>query len=297
MPLPENRIGILKALKSEEMIVESKSRNWNITNFGAILFAKKLSDFSHLKRKSVRVIQYKGTSKLEVIREESSDRSYAVGYEDLIKTIMQLIPSNEIIEQAFRKKISMFPELAIRELVANAMIHQDFHIRGTSIMVELFANRIEITNPGLPLVKTDRFLDSPPKSRNEAIASFMRRVNICEERGSGIDKVVIETERYQLPAPVFRTTDEHTITILCAHKPLNKMDKSERMQACYLHAALKYVQRDYLTNTSIRQRFGIEEQNMAVASRIIRETLDAGLIRLFDKNAAPKLRKYIPYWA
>ncbi len=296
MPLPENRAGILEALKSEEMIVESKSGNWNITNFGAVLFAKKLSNFSHLKRKAVRVIQYKGTSKLETIREESNDQGYAVGYEDLIKTIMQLIPSNEVIEQAFRKKISMFPELAIRELVANAMIHQDFHIRGTSIMVELFANRIEITNPGLPLVKIDRFLDSPPKSRNEAIASFMRRVNICEERGSGIDKVVIETEHYQLPAPIFRTTDEHTIAILCAHKALNKMDKNERIQACYLHAALKYVQRDYLTNTSIRQRFGIEDQNMAVASRIIRDTLDAGLIHLFDKEAAPKLRKYIPYW-
>jgi len=297
LPLSENRSGILEALKSEEMIVESKSGNWNITNFGAVLFAKRLSDFGHLKRKAVRVIHYNGTSKLETIREEVSNQGYAVGYEDLIKTIMQLIPSNEVIEQAFRRKVSMFPELAIRELAANAMIHQDFHIRGTSIMVELFSNRIEITNPGLPLVKTDRFLDSPPKSRNEAIASFMRRVNICEERGSGIDKVVIETELFQLPAPVFRTTDEHTTAILFAHKPLNEMDKRERIQACYLHAALKYVQHDYLTNPSIRQRFAIEEQNMAAASRIIRETLDAGMIRLFDKDAAPKMRKYIPYWA
>ena len=125
----------------------------------------------------------------------------------------------------------------------------------------------------------------------------MRRVNICEERGSGIDKVVIETELYQLPAPIFRTTDEHTLAILFAHKKLKEMDKSERIQACYLHAALKHVQRDYLTNSSIRKRFAIEEKNMAVASRIIRETLDAGLIRLFDKDAAPKLRKYVPYWA
>ena len=75
------------------------------------------------------------------------------------------------------------------------------------------------------------------------------------------------------------------------------MDKRERIQACYLHAALKYVQHGYLTNSSIRQRFAIKEQNMAVASRIIRETLDAGLIRLFDKDAAPKMRKYVPYWS
>lgn len=297
LPLPENRSGILEALKSEEMIVESKSGNWDITNFGAVLFAKKPSDFRHLKRKAVRVVQYNGVSKFEAIREETSDQGYAVGYEGLIKTIMQLIPSHEVVEQAFRKKISMFPELSIRELVANAIIHQDFHCLGSSIMVELFANRIEITNPGLPLVDHDRFLDSPPKSRNETIASFMRRVNICEERGSGIDKVVIETERFQLPAPVFRSTDEHTIAMLSAQKTLKELDKSERVQACYLHAALKYVQRDYLTNTSIRQRFGIKEKNMATASRVIKEALDTGLIRLFDQGAPPKLRKYVPYWA
>ena len=60
-------------------------------------------------------------------------------------------------------------------------------------MIEIFSDRMEITNPGLPLVKTDRFLDSPPRSRNEALASFMRRIHICEERGTGIDKIVYQT--------------------------------------------------------------------------------------------------------
>jgi len=297
LPLPENRAGILAALNAEEIIFESKSGNWDITNLGAILFAKKLSDFSHLKRKAVRVIQYKGNSKFETIREEISEKGYAVGYEDLIKVIMQLLPSHEIIEHAFRREISMFPELAIRELVANAMIHQDFHIRGTSIMIEMFSNRIEITSPGLPLVKTDRFLDSPPKSRNEAIASFMRRVKICEERGSGIDRVVIQTEIYQLPAPVFRTTDEHTQAILFAHKELKEMDKSERVRACYLHAALRYVQNSPMTNTTLRERFAIDVKNSAIVSRIISDTMVAKLVRCHDETVGTKARKYIPWWA
>ena len=71
-------------------------------------------------------------------------------------------------------------------------------------MIEIFDDRIEITNPGEPLVDTQRFLDSPPKSRNETLASLMRRVGICEERGSGIDKVVFQVELYQLPAPALR---------------------------------------------------------------------------------------------
>lgn len=67
-------------------------------------------------------------------------------------------------------------------------------------------------------MKTDRFLDSPPKSRNEALASFMRRIGVCEERGSGVDKVVFETESKQLPAPLFETTDEHTRVVLFTHR-------------------------------------------------------------------------------
>lgn len=76
-------------------------------------------------------------------------------------------------------------------------------------MVEIFLNRMEITNPGLPLVNADRFIDSPPKSRNESLASLMRRVGICEERGSGFDKVVALTEFYQLPPPIVEVTKEH----------------------------------------------------------------------------------------
>lgn len=84
-------------------------------------------------------------------------------------------------------------------------------------MIEIFSDRMEITSPGLPLIKTERFLDSPPKSRNETLASFMRRIGICEERGSGIDKVVFQTERFHLPAPAFETTNEHTRAVLFSH--------------------------------------------------------------------------------
>ena len=70
-------------------------------------------------------------------------------------------------------------------------------------MVEIFSDRIEIMNPGKPLIDTDRFLDHSPKSRNEDLASFMRRINVCEERGSGIDKVITYCEIAQMPAPSF----------------------------------------------------------------------------------------------
>ena len=274
LPLPENRLSIIESLMSDDMIKKSENGKYSITNLGAILFAKNLNNFNNLKRKAIRVIQYKDNTKFETIKEIEGSKGYAVGFEGLIDYINNMLPSNEVIKQALRENIRMYPELSIREMVANAIIHQDFFQTGSSVMIEIFSNRFEVTNPGIPLVDTDRFLDSPPKSRNEALASFMRRIGVCEERGSGIDKIVFQSEVYQLPAPIFETTNEYTVAILFAHKDLKDMDKSDKTRACYQHASLRYIQRDYMTNTSLRERFGIDSKNTAMVSRIIRDTLD-----------------------
>ncbi len=296
IPLPEGRKGILEALSSDGLIVKNDGGNWNITNLGAILFAKDLNRFNGLKRKAIRVVQYESTNKIKTVREQVGKKGYACGFEGLISYINSILPSNEVIKQALRESVPMYPELAVRELVANALIHQDFFQTGTAPMIEIYSNRIEITNPGLPLVPTDRFLDNPPKSRNEALASLMRRMGICEERGSGIDKVVFETEYYQLPAPIFTISLEHTITILFAHKELREMDKEDRIRACYLHASLKYVEHDYMTNTSLRERFGVDAKNTAIVSRIIKEALNKKAIYIYDETVGNKARKYIPWW-
>ena len=295
--LPESRAGILEALADDKLIAPCEAGGWDITNLGAILFAKRLDSFAVLKRKPMRVIQYRGNSRIETIKEQVAGKGYACGFEGLIDYINGLIPSNELIGQALRKRVPMFPELAIRELVANVLIHQDFFVTGAGPMVEIFVDRIEITNPGEPLVDTNRFVDTPPRSRNEALTSLMRRFGICEERGSGWDKVVFQTEYYQLPAPLPEATCDHTRVVLFAHRPLTKMDKADRIRAVYLHACLRYVNREHMTNTSVRERFGIELKNSAIASRLIREAVDADVVLPYDPDAAPKLMRYIPFWA
>lgn len=234
---------------------------------------------------------------METVRELEGAKGYAVGFEGLIDYLKTLLPANEEIGKAFRREVPMHPLLALRELVANAIIHQDFNLTGTGPMIELFGNRLEITNPGVPLVDTQRFLDSPPRSRNEALASFMRRINICEERGSGIDKVIGEIEVYQLPAPIFEQTDQHTRVVLFAHKDYKDMDTEDRVRACYQHCCLKYVNREPMNNTSLRERFKIDEGNSSIASRVIKQAQAAGLIRLYDPAANRKAYRYVPYWA
>jgi len=296
-PLPANRDGILEALADDRLIRRSDAGGWDITNLGAILFARRLDAFHTLRRKAVRVVQYRGNGRTETLKEQEGGKGYASGFEGLIGYINGLLPANEVIGKALRRSVPMFPELAVRELVANALIHQDFLVTGAGPIVEIFDDRIEITNPGVPLVDTQRFVDTPPRSRNEALASLMRRFRICEERGSGIDKVVAQVELFQLPAPLFESPEGFTRSVLFAHKPLTVMDRIERVRACYLHACLKWVTRDYLTNASLRERFGVEDRNKAAVSRYIREAVEAGMIRPFDEDAARKLMKYVPFWA
>jgi predicted HTH transcriptional regulator len=296
-PLPVNREGIFQSLSDDRLIRRSNAGGWDITNLGAILFAKRLDAFHSLRRRAVRVIQYRGSDRTETLREQEGSKGYASGFEGLISFINGLIPANEVIGEALRKSVPMFPELAVRELVANAIIHQDFFVSGAGPMVEIFVDRIEVTNPGEPLVDTQRFVDTPPRSRNETLASLMRRFRICEERGSGIDKVVFEIELFQLPAPLFENPEGFTRAVLFSHKPLSAMAKADRVRSCYLHACLRYVSRKEMTNSSLRERFGVEEQNRSTVSRLIREAVESGAIVAADPNAAPKMMRYLPFWA
>lgn len=296
-PLPADRNAVLAALAEDGLIRKCDAGGWDITNLGAVLFAKRLQDFQSLGRKSIRVIQYKGAGKVETVREQEGMHGYASGFAGLIGYVNGLLPTNEVVGQALRRTVPMYPELAIRELVANAIIHQDFFITGAGPMIEIFDDRIEITNPGEPLVDTRRFVDTPPKSRNEALASLMRRFRICEERGSGVDKVVFQVELFQLPAPLFERPQGFTRAVLFSHKTLAAMDKADRIRACYLHACLRYVMRQPVTNASIRERFGIEEKNAATASRLLNEAVEDGSLVVRDPSVGTKSRSYLPYWA
>lgn len=280
--LPAERSGILERMSVDRLIVALGDDSFDITNLGAVLFAKRLSDFTGLARKAFRVVRYEGVNRVETKQEKPGKKGYAAGFEGLVAYINDQVPRNEVLGQALRREMRMYPERAIRELVANAMIHQDFGISGTGPMVEIFDDRLEISNPGIPLIDPLRFIDHAPRSRNEILADLMRRLGICEERGSGFDKVVFETEVFQLPAPDIQVDSTHTRVILFGHQKLSEMVRKDKVRACFQHCVLLYVSNKRMTNTTLRERFKIAEEDYPVASRIIRDTITAGLVKSED---------------
>ena len=295
-PLPTQRSGVIERLLAERLIDEFEGM-YAIRRLGALLFAKRLRDFEDLARKAPRVVVYSGNSKLETKLDQVGTLGFAVGFQSLVRFIMQQMPQNEIIKDAIRTEVKLLPDVVVRELVANALIHQDFAVGGASVMIEIFSNRVEISNPGEPIVPVDRMIDGY-QTRNERLADLMRRMGICEEKGSGIDRVVQAAEVFQLPAPDFRAAFRRTEMILYGPKSFEEMDRIERIRACYQHCVLRWVLREQMTNQTLRERFHLPENKSPAVSQVIASTPADGKIKP-DSNAggSKKFARCLPSWS
>lgn len=285
-------------LEAQRLVSKGPDGQFEIRQHAALLFARELINFPGLGSKALRVLEYPALARTG---SPTLDRTYGGGYAVEFESVYELLTTrsrvSEEIDGARRISTSSYAPLAMRELVANALIHQDLEIHGTGPLVEIFSNRIEISNPGVSLVDVDRMLDHPPQSRNEQLADTMYQLGFCEKRGSGIDKVVERVGELQHPPPRFRMTgDSLTVTVFdaIASPPMRKDD---RIRAIYLHACLTFVNGDRLTNEAVRQRFGLSKGQASLASRYIRETMEAGLLARYDMQAGRRSMSYVPFWA
>ncbi len=298
-PSPVESADTLRWLVEEKM-VELQGDGGYLTNFGAIAAARDLRVFDPLQRKRIRVIRYRGLNKVKTIDENIGQKGYAIGFEGLIGYLKRILPHSEVIREALRAEISVYPEIALRELIANALIHQDFTISGVSPMIEVFDDRIEFSNPGglLPGKTVDRLIGATPQSRNETLAAAFRRFRICEERGTGFQKTVTSVELFGLPPLAFAQAESVFKVILYAPRKFAEMAQAERIEACYQHAVLKFLSSGAMTNTSLRERLKMHEKQRTQVSNLIREAVNAGRIKRKDpESASSKFAEYIPYWA
>ncbi len=287
---------IILTFLSEMGYCREGSDRWSITNLGAILFARSLSDFPSLSTRQIIVRKYVGSNNRQLQFEHCCDSGYAVEFENLIDLIMRNT-GMEVIDVT-REIAPIYPSVAIREFVANALIHQDFAVDGSPISIEIFSNRLIITNPGAPLNNVARLLDLPPRSRNERLAQSMLLLNLCERRGSGIDRAIEAVEKMLLPPVKFQAIGDFTRVSLFPRKPLIEMTKMEKILACYQHACLMWEDNVAINNQSLRNRFGLNKNKSSVVSRIIADALEAKLIKAADEDSiSKKFSAYVPFYA
>jgi len=295
--VPKSTDSIISMLVEYDFVLQGEN-GLSITNLGAILLANDIRTFRHLKGKTVRILRYTGTNNLVLDKEYTFVNGYAAGFEDMVDYIMKNLPQQEIIKGALRKNKTEYPRRTIREFLANAVVHQDFSITGSQVMVEIFTDRVVMTNPGSPLNDVNRFIDLPPHSRNEDLAQSLLLLNICERRGSGVDRAIEALEEALLPPPKFAKGEFFTRVFIYGAQKLSAMNKQDKIRACYQHCCLLHEDNREMTNQSVRERFEIDKNNYPMASRIINDTLAVGLIKIADpENVSRKFASYTPYYA
>lgn len=294
---PKSTDTILSNLQDYKFVVQDGDV-WNITNLGAILFANNFTQFDYLNAKTVRILRYVGTNNLVLEKEHTETRGYAAAFDDMVDYIMKSLPQEEIIKGAIRQNKTDYPRTAIREFLANCLVHQDFAITGTDVMVEIFTDRIVMTNPGSPLTDVNRFIDLPPRSRNEKLAQALLLLHICERRGSGVDRAIEALETTLMPPPKFTKGEYFTRVFIYGRQKLSAMGKQDKIRACYQHCCLLFENNIEMTNQAVRERFEISNKSYPIASRIINDTMEAGLIKVADaENTSRKFASYIPFYA
>ncbi len=292
---------LIKWMVAQRFVVEEPTHGVFITNLGAISAAKNLSDFPDLNRKAVRVIVYGGPNKAKGVQHQREGiRGYATAFKGLLKYVMDWLPQEEVLKKGLRRKQTVYPEIALREIIANALIHQDFTISGTGPLVEIFSNRVEISSPGglLPSKQLDRLIGTHPESRNEHLARAFRNYRICEEQGSGLLKAGYAVEAFGLPPIHFAVGPNYFKVTLHAPRKFSQMLHQERLDACYQHTVLRYFSASAMTNKTLRERLRMHDTQTSMVSVLIQEAIEKGLIKQADpNNRSKKFAKYVPAWA
>ena len=296
---PHDTANALQPLLEQHLIKRQDNGRYTITNLGALLVGKRLSSYLGLGKRILRVVRHEGRGNFKILEDRHFDCGYAIALPEAQRFIMSSISSREILDGAFRRVEYLYPEAAIRELLSNVVMHQDLSDTTAGPTVGIYENRIEFSNPGIPLVPIERLLNARPRARNPMLVNVMRQMDLCEEDGTGWDITVDACEVANIPAPQAECDENAgTKVTLFGGRAYDRMTKAERKNAVYWHACLLYAQGESMSNQTLRERFGLDgsRKNTVAMSRLIRESLNDGLIREEDEDASDKLRRYIPYW-
>ena len=188
-------------------IVQKRNDKLIPTVGGFLIFSMKKPQSLHaFSRLIIRCIRYAGNnSASDIIDKQDVDGTLDEQIEQVIKFILRNIARKASIEGTKRKEYFEYPKEALREIVVNAIIHRDYQLTGTYTQVNIFSDRIEISNPGTlpPGITIDNLRDAQ-FSRNEIIARIMADMNYMEEYGRGIDIVYFHMLRRDLVEPLFK---------------------------------------------------------------------------------------------
>ena len=183
---------------------------------GAVLmFAKDVQRFADTSL--IRCVLFKGTTKRFILDVKEMTGNLVHQYEEALKWLISKLNLRYEIESQKggpRLELLEIPEPVFREALINALAHRDYYERGANIMVEIYDNRVEITNPG-GLISTIPTIEFGTRSfsRNPLVFGLFNRMDLVEKIGSGINRMKEAMRAENLPEPEFNLEGIFAITL------------------------------------------------------------------------------------
>ena len=188
--------------------------------------------------------------------------------------VMAGMRKGSLIRGVTRQDIPEYPEVALREAIVNAVAHRDYShfVRGSHIQVRMFADRLEVENPGglYGGVTIDK-LQEGQSTRNRLLVQLMEDMHLVENRGSGIDAMLDAMNKRGLPAPVFEDKRASFLVKFYQKAPILTplADEEQRIRA--------YVKKHgFIKRVEVQELLDVNE---ARARYLLQKMLKAGYLR------------------
>jgi ATP-dependent DNA helicase RecG len=222
----ENLPNILKSLN----LMESN----RISNVGVLFFAEKMDHF--FLHSQIMMLAFKDYVGATIFDRKEIRGDLITQFNEAEFFMTRHLSLQAIIESTRRRNVYEIPEEAWREAIANAIIHRDYKMGGTSIQVRIFPDRVEVISPGrLPKGVTAKNIGEMSSRRNEVIADMFSRMDVVEKAGTGIIRIREAMKREGLPPPVFEDMGEFFKIILYRPKGVSPdIDIKKSTQKKYL---------------------------------------------------------------
>jgi len=183
--------------------------------------------------------------------------------------VMASMRKGSLIRGVTRQDIPEYPEVALREAIVNAVAHRDYShfVRGSHIQVRMFADRLEVQNPGgLYGGVTVEELKEGQSTRNLLLVQLMEDVHIVENRGSGIDAMLDAMLKANLQPPRFE--DKRTSFLVVLYNAPAMSDEERILAYVKEHGSIK--------RADCQQLLGVDDIK---AKHVLRKMKEAGLLR------------------
>lgn len=304
----KNRNNIYQHFSTKEILIKLQAidRKGDPTLFGILALGKPLSQSELIAPTvNITVTVYPGYEKVDdsnlhitYVDNREFTGDIVLQFNSAFRFVKSVLPVRGYVDDAgIRQDLIIIPEIALREALANAVAHRDYTDHTSAIQVDIFTNRVEITNPGKSIVPINELEATPSATRNPLLMSFLKDYGVTEQKARGIRTIIVSMKNAGLAKPEFANVGSFFKSTLFATAFKSSEDREwlARYDGYSLNNrqknALVYIKNkpSGISNREYREINGMNQvRDDKKANKELRQLVDKAILKQVGDNRARK---------